>query len=255
MSIQEISLTPLIKEDPVAGLNRVLPGMESIVPRLGEGEILNRFQTLIAAVFLLTQPDLAEFYFKSMHLEYPTYDQIEGLKKDHPILSIHLLTDAMAFATRNGATGHIILDVFSRQFEKNAFNWATFHPKVLNESSTNFRSRSAANYSYIRPNYIYDEVRPVRPSINLLKVLKGVRHLSPDLVSDGFPYTPYEILRRHDHRKMLSFELKSGEKLLFFKLSFPFGVFWRPGSGKLRCFCIQTFLLQFICNPVHPSIF
>lgn len=212
--MHELVLTPPRGSDRMPGLHNVLPGMESIVPSVSDGEILNRFQTLVAAVFILTQQDLSDFCLKAMHFEYPPYKEREFAKMNDPIYSIYLLADGIAHATRSHATtGNMILDVFSRQYEDGKFNWNTFHQNGLDRSQTNSYSRSTIDYSSFRTNFTMTEVRPPARKTDLSKIVSGFLHANLHLIADGFPYTPLNIFREHDHRKGMLFRFKSGEEM------------------------------------------
>ena len=217
----EIKLTAPTESPSWCNLDVFMPYLEHLVPILKEGLVLNKQQALLAASYLLANPNLLGFYLKAMQLEHVPHSQRgEGYWKD-PVMALQILDRAIAHALYMGVPGQVVLDHFSQQFDNGHFHWNQLRPQEYPKSHINYFAHSSllhyeSKYRYFSAKIVNYSATKSRP----LKALQALTELNLHGLADALPWLLVNILRNHDHRKGMIFTFADSELFLLHTFNF-----------------------------------
>jgi hypothetical protein len=199
-------------------LDLLLPGMEKIVSGINHDEILNKHQTLVAATFLLTNPNLLAFTIKAMNWEPPSGEKINGHGVESPLLGLDLLSRGIRHALARNISGRIILDHYTHQFVNGSPSLDNFLPRRMlgNRDRTNRIQMSGPANSHFDTEIIDHSWKDIEPS----HLLQGMIRRNLHQIGDGIPHNPINLFRFHDHRKGMVFDFPNESVMLFQTFNF-----------------------------------
>lgn len=174
------------------------------------GEILDKPSYLLLIALLLNDPNVEKMILQAMHFE-PKYDhETNHLPWGDPRKRVNVLHYALAFPQ---CAFELILDRFAYEFERG--NWLfreygkrRFNPKLKN-------SRILSDFSFLNSRKKSFKVLDHRSNLfQMREVIRGILSKNIHQVADAWPGLPINILRWHDHRKIVIVTLKDGTKFL-----------------------------------------